>query len=161
MEIVPLEQRPDAIPVCARWALDTWGSERVRAPAAAAALWLRQVKAPGLPLRWAAVQGREIVGTASLVADDLPARPDLTPWLADVFVPPERRGHGVASALVHKVEAAAAERGLDTLYLHTESAQRLYARLGWYEIGCERDARGAPVTLMARDLKESALVTQR
>jgi GNAT superfamily N-acetyltransferase len=51
------------------------------------------------------------VGTASLSHDDLASRPDLTPWLAGVFVEPAARGRGHASALVRRVEAFAAAAG--------------------------------------------------
>jgi hypothetical protein len=39
----------------------------------------------------------EPVGTASLAAHDLDERPDLTPWLAGVFVDPHTRGQGYAA----------------------------------------------------------------
>ncbi len=152
MEIVALPERPEAIATCARWAFETWGGDRVGSAAEAARLWRRELAAPGLPLRWIAVQGGDVLGMAALVADDLPARPDLTPWLADVFVPPEQRGQGIATALVGAVERAAAGRGVATLYLHSEHAAGLYARLGWREIGRERDGHGRPVTLMAKTL---------
>lgn len=152
MEIVALPERPEAIVTCARWAFETWGGDRVDSAAEAARLWRKELAAPGLPLRWVAVAGSEVLGMASLVADDLPARPDLTPWLADVFVPPERRGRGIATALVGTVERAAAGRGLTKLYLHTEHAVGLYARLGWREIGRERDGHDRPVTLMEKAL---------
>ena len=50
-------------------------------------------------------QGRP-VGTASLAHTDLAARPDLTPWLAEVLVEPGSRGRGDATALVRRVEPA-------------------------------------------------------
>lgn len=51
------------------------------------------------------VDGKPI-GTASLVAHDLDERPDLTPWLAGVFVSPEARGRGHVIHLIQVVEAA-------------------------------------------------------
>ena len=39
------------------------------------------------------------VGTASLVNNDLPSRPDLTPWLASVLVLPPFRGKGIVHRL--------------------------------------------------------------
>jgi GNAT superfamily N-acetyltransferase len=52
------------------------------------------------------------VGTASLVTNDLPSRPDLIAWLASVFVRPELRGRGYSAPLVEHVEAAAAAADL-------------------------------------------------
>ena len=61
------------------------------------------------------------VGTASLVNNDLPSRPDLTPWLASVLVPPFR-GKGYSAALVRRVEEAAI-LSTTTLWLYTWSAE--------------------------------------
>ena len=62
-----------------------------------------------------------IVGTASLIFDDLEGDPR-NPWLASVFVPPEHRKKGIASALVRTVEDAARRIGYDRLYLFTSTA---------------------------------------
>jgi GNAT superfamily N-acetyltransferase len=95
------------------------------------------------------------VGTASLSHDDLVSRPDLTPWLAGVFVEPAARGRGYASALVRRVEAFAATAEVSTLWLFTWTAAPLYARLGWQHIGLETD-RGKDVVLMTRHLSKPA-----
>jgi GNAT superfamily N-acetyltransferase len=92
------------------------------------------------------------VGTASLVASDLPARPDLTPWLASVLVRPQFRGRGYSVPLVKHVEEAAAA-STTVLWLYTWSAEPVYARLGWERVGLERDTdRNIEVVLMRRNL---------
>ena len=70
-----------------------------------------------------------LVGTASLIFDDLEGDPR-NPWLASVYVPPEHRGKGIASALVGVVEDAARRLGYARLYLFTTSATALYAAPG-------------------------------
>jgi GNAT superfamily N-acetyltransferase len=91
-----------------------------------------------------------------LAAEDLDSRRDLTPWLAGVFVLPEYRRRGHASALVRHVEGVAREGGFGTLWLYTSSAAGLYARLGWAMAGFEREwQRGVEVALMRRDLTET------
>jgi GNAT superfamily N-acetyltransferase len=152
MTIVPLQHRPDAIPTCARWAFDTWGGGQAADAAALAQRWRQDLAAPGLPLRWVALDGDTVLGMAALLADDLPARPDLFPWLGDVFTAPAARGRGVASALVHHVEAEAAALGHRRLYLFTDAAESLYARLGWHALGPDRGPRGETVTVMWKDL---------
>jgi GNAT superfamily N-acetyltransferase len=152
MDIVPLQQRPDAIPTCARWAFDTWGSPSAADAQAAAQLWRQELAMPGLPLRWVAVDGGTVLGMAALLADDLPARPDLSPWLGDLFTAPAARGRGVASALVRRVEAEAAALGQRRLHLFTEDAAGLYARLGWTVLGTEPGPRGETVTVMWKDV---------
>jgi GNAT superfamily N-acetyltransferase len=92
------------------------------------------------------------VGTASLVANDLPSRPDLTPWLASVLVRPQFRGRGYSAPLVRHVEGAAAASAT-VLWLYTWSAEQVCARLGWERVGLERDTdRNIEVVLMRRNL---------
>jgi len=92
------------------------------------------------------------VGTASLVTNDLPSRPDLTPWLASVLVRPQFRGRGYSARLIEHVEGAAAA-STAVLWLYTWSAEPVYARLGWERVGLERDTdRNIEVVLMRRNL---------
>jgi GNAT superfamily N-acetyltransferase len=95
------------------------------------------------------------VGTASLVNNDLPSRPDLTPWLASVLVLPPFRGKGYSAPLVRRVEQAAI-LSTATLWLYTWSAESVYAKLGWQRVGTSRDeARSIDVVLMKRNLSRS------
>lgn len=70
------------------------------------------------------------VGCASIVASDLPTRPDLGPWLANVYVHPAWRGRGLGTALTKSAMAYGAEVS-DVLYLYTSGSTALYERLGW------------------------------
>lgn len=72
----------------------------------------------------------ELVGMASLVADDLPGRADLTPWLANVYVVPQWRGCGIGRKLIERVMEWASEVA-PVIYLYTDSKAALYQRLGW------------------------------
>lgn len=63
-----------------------------------------------------------------------PASWTLTPacYLEDLFVDPDRRGHGIGQALIEDLLATARERGWSRLYWHTRQsnavARRLYDR---------------------------------
>ena len=104
-----------------------------------------------MPQTLVLLDGGEPVGTASLTAQDLDERPDLTPWLAGVVVLPQARRRGHASLLVQAVERLAAEGGIGTLWLYTSTAERIYARLGWTV--AERFKRGGKDNaLMRREL---------
>ena len=94
------------------------------------------------------------VATASLTQCDLPARLDLKPWLAEVFVKPKFRRGGFASQLVGCVEAACRSAEIPTIWLFTASAADLYSRLGWHAVGIEA-FHGTDVILMRRDLGRS------
>ncbi len=109
-------------------------------------------RALGVPQTFVLLSRDEPVGTASFLAADAPERPDLSPWLASVFVRPDARGRGFALRLIGDVEAAARAAGVETLWLYTHSAERLYAGLGWRRIGMF-DRGGREATLMRRDLQ--------
>ncbi len=102
-----------------------------------------------IPMGLVAVEGRQLCGSAFLIAHDMKDRLELTPWLAGVFVLPEMRRCGMGTALVSRVIEEASMMKVGALYLYTSTAAALYARLGWEEIE-RRQYRGVDVTVMAR-----------
>ncbi|MBK5570636.1 GNAT family N-acetyltransferase [Ensifer sp. SSB1] len=76
--------------------------------------------------------GDRFVGTASVIASDLEERPDLTPWVAAVWVDPPFRGAGVGGDIVLKAAHAALGTGADAVHLCALPGKRaFYERLGW------------------------------
>ena len=132
MKIGYLADHREHIPRLAGWLHAQWGylHENDSVERRAARLESRATRG-GIPVTFVAVDGETLLGSASLVDDDLETRPELTPWLASVYVAPEHRGRGVASALVQRVVEEARGSGVDRLYLWTTDQERLYARLGW------------------------------
>src|SRR5512143_2840327 len=86
---------------------------------------------PGLPTTFVAVEDGQILGTASLVASDLPALGQYSPWLAEVHVPVGFRGRGVCGALMRRIQTEAAALGFAQLYLRTRAPEEAYERIGW------------------------------
>jgi predicted N-acetyltransferase YhbS len=72
-----------------------------------------------IPLSLLALDGDAPAGTVNLIANDDPARPHLTPWLAALYVDPAFRGRGHARSLTRRLLAEAARLGCDTVYLTT------------------------------------------
>jgi GNAT superfamily N-acetyltransferase len=150
--IVSLAERPDLAAVAAGWIWDEWG-RNMPAGASLAALTalLKLRQGPAVPQSFVLLDSGIPAAAAALVAADLEARPDLSPWLAEVYVLPAFRGRGHAVRLVRRVEGACRAAGIATLWLNTAHAAGLYARLGWQEAG-EARHNGHPVTIMRRDL---------
>lgn len=105
----------------------------------------------GIPSIFIGVFGNQLVGSAALVESDMDTKPDLTPWLAAVYVKEAFRHQGVATDLIARCEAEAACSNAKTWYLYTESASRLYEKLGWLHL--ERcDYKGVTVDVMYKKI---------
>ncbi len=147
--IAAVSDRPGLAPIVAGWLVEAFGRPGSRNVEDMTALILSPPVGPEETFVLFE-QGRP-VGTASLAARDLETRPDLTPWLAGVFIDPAFRGRGYATALVRQVEAFAMSASLPALWLYTSTAELLYARLGWQKVEVKEN-RGSEVVLMRRCL---------
>lgn len=104
-----------------------------------------------LPRTFVLLEDGRPLGMVTLAEDDLDIRPDLNPWLADLYVAAPVRGRGHGLRLVRALEAEARTMGLDRLWLFTSGAAALYAKAGW--IAVETVARpDEAITIMRRDL---------
>ena len=152
--IVAVSDRPDLAPVVARWRVDAFfthpGGYTVEEMTAL-------ILAPPVGPEEAFIlfDGGRPVGTAGLVHSDLDTRPDLTPWLAGLFVESAFRGRGHATALIRQVETFALAASVPVLWLYTSTAVPLYQRLGWHRVGLEQE-NGQAVVLMRRVLSEGS-----
>ena len=85
-----------------------------------------------IPLALVAHHGSTFLGTASVIASDLDERPELTPWVAAVWVEERARGHGSGAALVDAAARAAFALGYRRAYLCARARMTgFYERLGW------------------------------
>jgi ABC-type transport system involved in cytochrome c biogenesis ATPase subunit len=86
--IVALTSQPELALAVAGWLLDEFRHALSKSHDEQVATLLAQ-KAP--EETFVLFDDNVPVGTASLVTNDLPSRPDLTPWLASVLVRPQFR----------------------------------------------------------------------
>ncbi len=150
-QIVTVAQRPDLVATVAPWIWTEWEQRLGITLAQTTASMAARTAAIGPEQCFVLLDGAVPVATASLYRDDLDERPDLTPWLAAVFVAPPFRGRGHSLRVIDAVVAACRAAAIPTLFLHTEFAAGLYAKLGWQVIGPADDA-GHAVTVMRRGL---------
>jgi GNAT superfamily N-acetyltransferase len=151
IEIVTTAARPDLIGEVSVWLWREWGIRRGRTREEVAARLASHTAAQGPEQTFVLLEDAQPAATASFVHHDLDPRPDLSPWLASVYVHPDFRGRGHAPRVVGAVEASAKAAGIATLYLDTNTVAPLYARLGWVAFAESTDL-GQIVTLMRRDL---------
>ncbi|MEI7872484.1 MAG: GNAT family N-acetyltransferase [Alphaproteobacteria bacterium] len=152
MKIAPLVERPDLVAQVAAWGFAEWGHLNPGETLEQRVVRIRgKMNVDRIPVAFVALDDADdIVGTASLIFDDLEGDPR-NPWLASVFVLPTHRRKGIASALVRAVEATARRLGYSRLYLFTSTAPDLYAGLGWRPLE-RRDYRGEHIQVMDRML---------
>jgi GNAT superfamily N-acetyltransferase len=85
-----------------------------------------------IPLALVAHDGEAFLGTASVIASDLAERPQLTPWVAAVWVEEKARGHGVGAALVERAVQDCFALEFDRASLCARPRMfGFYQRLGW------------------------------
>ena len=153
MQIEYLIDHQSLIPRLARWTYDTWGYWYPTATVNAyATMFRRRAQRAMIPETLIAFEDDQPVGMASLVGEDLPACPNLAPWLAAVYVLPEARDRGIGSLLVQAVMDEAISLGWTRLYLFTPDKVSFYRRVGWQEMSHE-DHRGTAVTVMVYDFE--------
>jgi len=132
VRIVPLAGERRHIPALARWHHGQWASLNPGETLASRTERLERHAAGGeLPLTWVALEGETLLGSASLVPNDMELRSELEPWLASVYVGSAFRGQGIGSLLVEHITGEAGAMGYSRIYLFTPDQQKFYQRLGW------------------------------
>lgn len=131
-ELQYLADRPEHIPTLAGWHFAQWGELNPANDIATRIARLQtHLQRRTIPTSFIASDEEELLGSASLVAHDLDIRPQLTPWLASVYVAPFARQQGIGRMLVERVMREARDIGVGQLFLFTLDREPFYAKLGW------------------------------
>jgi GNAT superfamily N-acetyltransferase len=90
------------------------------------------LNAEPIPFALVAHDGDAFLGTVSVIASDLAERPQLTPWMAALWVEPEARRRGVGAALLDRATHDCFALGVSRAYLCARPRlSRFYEGLGW------------------------------
>lgn len=91
-----------------------------------------------LPQTYGLFLDSKIIGIYQFGYEDLSVRPDIYPWLANVYIDESYRGKGYGRKLLETVnEIAQKNIDFDNIYLYTEHIG-LYEKFGWVYV-CEVD----------------------
>lgn len=151
MQIGYLADHQEFIPTLAHWHHHEWAYLRPGDSVEARTARLRGCCGHHeIPTVIIAFTGGTLLGSAMLIAHDMDTRMELSPWLAGVFVAPERRSLGIGAALVRRVIDEATALGVRRLYLYTPSTEQFYSRLGWLLVE-HTSYRGTDVVVMSYD----------
>ena len=142
-----LPNDPAIVRTLAEWHQGQWGHLTGRDVETRIREFEPQLGSNRIPLTVVAFAEGRPVGTASLLAHDMDTHPELTPWLASVYVAPEQRRQGTGERLCRRIVAEARRLGVPRLYLFTPDQAPWYARMGWHE-RVRETYRGEVVTIM-------------
>jgi GNAT superfamily N-acetyltransferase len=150
--IEPLREHPHLISVLAPLHQAEWAHMQ---PDMNVAGWAREFDSHtlfDLPITLVAINAQGgLLGSASLIMNDMGQDVPWSPWLANVLVLPKARGQGIGAALINAIEKQAQALGHAQLYLFTADQQHFYATRGW-EAFEHRVHQNDIVTLMHKNL---------
>lgn len=150
LEIAYLADFPEHIPTCTSWIYGMWGSQSGGAYERTLQKMTDGAGKDSIPITLIAFNDKKPAGTVSLWANDA-SIPDLTPWMAAVYVHPFHRGLKISLALVDRLIDEARRLNFKEIYLYTGNAQDLYRKFGWEEISIVDSPYGIS-SLMRLDL---------
>jgi GNAT superfamily N-acetyltransferase len=134
LRIAELSARTDLLSVVAAWIYEEWWSGPEGASLDHVTDLLRAHLVPDrIPLTLVASLGTVPVGTATLLDHDVGTEewPELSPWLAAVYVAPKYRRRGIGGSLVNAIVDRSRVMRVNTIYLMTFEREDFYLRLGW------------------------------
>ncbi len=152
LQVVTTSERPDLAPVVAGWLWQEFWRRDGHSYAETLQAVIKSATSYPLPKTFILLAEGSPVGTASLAEHDLDSRRDLSPWLAGVFVDPASRGKGYSKPLIEAVVQECRRFAHPVIWLYTQTAESLYAKLGWSTV--ERfEHRNRPYALMSLKLE--------
>lgn len=154
MDILDLKEEPEHIPTLAAWHHQEWASlnpgQSLQQRIDKMQCYLGDAL---IPSTFIAKDNDHLIGSAAIVEHDMDNKPELSPWLASVFIDPIYRRKGVGTSLILHVMNKAKEAGIKTLYLFTSNEEAFYKKLAWSTISNELYL-DKTVTIMKIMLKE-------
>jgi N-acetylglutamate synthase-like GNAT family acetyltransferase len=144
---------PEVVSALAGWIYDEWGHMVPGRTLDTAHEKVRQtVVSKKVPLTLVCYADGKPVGTASIDTEDMDTHPELTPWMASVYVDPNMRKMGIGTALCERTKEELKRLGVATAYLFTPDQEKLYEKMGWKTFLREY-YRDEEVVIMKIDIK--------
>jgi len=147
-----LSECPHHLEAVANWIFQLWWSRRYDSAEVVSA-WLRtHTQKDKVPYTVVALVEGSPVGSCSVIESDCVHRPQYAPWVAAVFVKPEMRHRGIASAMLQEAAAIARRAEVRGLYIDCLAATApVYEKNGWKVY--EREVGDKDSVVMLRPIK--------
>lgn len=133
MQIENIKHHLDAIDTLSKAQFELWGPLTGRNTLSEYRELLHfAAESESLPTTLVAVENTTVLGSVNVLENDLPLRPDIAPWLAQLFVFPDFRHRGAGALLIAGAIAEARKLNRPRLYLYTSGTlPNYYEKLGW------------------------------
>ncbi|MBQ7399486.1 MAG: GNAT family N-acetyltransferase [Clostridia bacterium] len=132
LQIIRLENKNnDIFEKVVDWNYNWWGKDSGKSVEEVRCSMEHSVNTERLPQTFVALLDGVPCGMYQLsMSDDLRGRPDIYPWLINVYVDENYRGRDICRKLMETVKEKAKNAGLTELYLYTHHVG-LYEKFGW------------------------------
>ncbi len=132
MEIIKLQDSKNAVfEKVVEWNYNWWGKPEGKTLEEVRCIMEHSVNPERLPQTFVAMLDGEAVGMYQLsMHDDLSGRPDIYPWLINVYVDEKFRNKNICRRMMNTVKVNAKKANLTELYLYTNHIG-LYEKFGW------------------------------
>jgi predicted N-acetyltransferase YhbS len=152
MQIVPLKQRPNLAAQLAGLHAREWGHLYADwTEDAALNEFLQEPSFDRLPATLVAVEGHVLLGSVSVIYDDLPGWEYLNPWVASLYVVGHERGKGIGTVLLSAAEALLRTHSVPRAHVFTEHHATYFRRFGWSTYA-KSTANGHDVVILVKEL---------
>ena len=113
------------------WMYNWWGIEEGYTFEAVKCYIKHSLLKNRLPQTYGIFLDKKIIGMYQLTYEDLGVRPDIYPWVANLYVDKEYRNKGFGRLLLENVKRTAKQiTNFNEIYLYTEHVG-LYEKFGW------------------------------
>ena len=113
------------------WMYNWWGRKDGLSFEKVKCYMIHSMQKNRLPQTYGLFLDNKIIGMYQFTLEDLNIRPDIYPWLANVYIDEKYRGKGYARKLLENVkEHAKRSMDFDELFLYTKHIG-LYEKFGW------------------------------
>ena len=127
-----LARYPTYVDQISAWFFEEWGDEVEGRTVGQFSEGLNErMNIDKLPLAFVALASGDLIGTASLIYNEISSLPRYKHGLASVFVAPKLRRRGWGAKIVRAVVQIAPDYGIDELFLYTRRHTDFYQQLGW------------------------------
>jgi predicted N-acetyltransferase YhbS len=137
LTVQPLEPKSPWVPQIAADQFAYWGPLTGYSSRSLYEAFLEQAaRSAALPrVLTASRDGKTLLGSVNLLPNEMPIRPQFSPWMGQLFVAGTQRSAGIGAALVGAAASYVEQLGHRHLFLFTSGTLPLYyRRRGWIDV---------------------------